>query len=315
MNSAPIDTHICIVSSQPIPNIIAALDPACDARNIVLLATRQMCAQAGNLRAVFERHGLMLEIREIPGHEDLDALQKHLLDVLAVHPGTALNATGGTKPMSLTAFEVFRQAERPVFYVERDNTLLWLSPKPYPPRRIPGVLDIDDYFAAFGKEIAASQRAPLDSDGGLKALGRPSQLPRSGKGEFGPKFESLVFRAMRAAINDVDAQGICDIRWAVRIKGNPGDEFDVVVCLDNRLYLVEAKNTSKTDSLNNFLHKIDNLRKSHGLTARAALVTTANINAQGGYSRRARDNRILLIGKNQLSQLTRHFSKWLLDAD
>lgn len=301
-------TQICLVSDQPLPNLLPALSPALACRRAVLLATPQMTSRADSLADALARHGIEV-IRTTTQSENLEVFRRQVTELASTYPDAMLNATGGLKTMSIMAFDVFRSASRPVFYVERDNRLIWLSPSDRPASQLPGVLGLQDYFAAFGQVISAAERHPLDGDGGMGMLARPSALPPPGPGRAGQQFESLVFRAMRTALDEVGSKPT-EVAWGVKVSGTSTDEFDVVAVRDNVLYLIECKHAGGA-GLNGFLNKLENLRRQRGITARAALVTTASVPTNGGHAQRASDNGILLLSRRDLPKLVERLVAWL----
>jgi hypothetical protein len=68
----------------------------------------------------------------------------------------ALNATGGTKPMSIAAYEAFRAYELPIFYVhpERDR-VIWLSPSERPAVDLENRVSLEPFLAAHGARVTA----------------------------------------------------------------------------------------------------------------------------------------------------------------
>lgn len=62
--------------------------------------------------------------------------------------------------MSILAYDVWREANRPVFYVERDNRVLWLNPVERAQTRVRGGLGLEDYFAAFGQQLVHWRNQP-----------------------------------------------------------------------------------------------------------------------------------------------------------
>lgn len=317
MANEAMDVQIGLVSDQPVPNLIAALDPALTTRHVVLLATERMRSKAELLQAALLRRQRTVQVVDVADHRDLPAFRAVLQAVLREHGQAALNATGGTKLLALAAYEVFYAAGRPVFYVDTDNTLFWLHPQ-QAARRVPGVLDIETYFALFGERVQTSRREPLPDDGGLESLERlnkPSS-PRDPAAvlKHSQRFESLVFRAMHKALATLGPDaGVHDLRWGVKTLGAPGDEYDVVLCRDNRLYLVETKLIKNAGALNSFLHKLDNLRSSHGLTAQGALVVSARLASSGGYAQRAAQRNLLLVRRDELSPsvLAPKLARWI----
>jgi hypothetical protein len=75
-----------------------------------------------------------------------------VLDIIASYPDgdIALNATGGTKLMSIAAYEAFRSCDLPVFYVHPEHDrLIWLTPK-LPEVDLADRIKLKDYLMAYG---------------------------------------------------------------------------------------------------------------------------------------------------------------------
>ncbi len=105
--------QVCIVSDQLLPNLILALQAPRPQRVYALSSTR-MRAGAERLRDLLEAEGVGCEIvADLPeGIGDFDRWARVLAQTLRrVHPGVGvvLNATGGTKLMSLALVDAFRR--------------------------------------------------------------------------------------------------------------------------------------------------------------------------------------------------------------
>ncbi len=310
----PFDTHVCIVSGEPLPNFLPAISAEIGREKVVLLVSPSMNDKADALESALKRKSRSVIRYPIDDKSNLPLFRSQIQQVLADHPSSALNATGGLKTMSIIAYEVFRSADRPVFYSERDNRIIWLNPVDAEQLRLPGILGIDDYFSAFGQTFKHIHRKPLADDGGDTMLKNLHALPKAKEGDHdrvGEKFESLVFRAASKALAALPASGTQEIAWGVKTIGEIEDEFDVVIVRNNTLSLVECKNSSSTAGFNDFLNKLDNLRRKRGITARAALITTAHIAKDGGNAKRAADNRITLLDDSDLPALTDKLKLWL----
>ncbi len=112
------DTHVCLVSAQATPNLIAAIDAQWRPRRVVLVTSTEMNDHANHLERVLKRRGLAVERLPIADAYDYFGLYDtffHFLD--APKDAVALNVTGGTKIMAMAAQEAFRDAKAPVFYV------------------------------------------------------------------------------------------------------------------------------------------------------------------------------------------------------
>jgi hypothetical protein len=126
------EVHLVLVSRQATPNITPALDPAFRPREVVLLVSPDMIRQADALAEVLTIYGLKISRWPIEDAWDIEHVRDRVLDFLVGREGEtiALNATGGTKPMSIAAYEAFRALGQPIFYVhpEKDR-VVWLYPQ------------------------------------------------------------------------------------------------------------------------------------------------------------------------------------------
>lgn len=106
-----------------------------------------------------------------------------------------------------------------------------------------------------------------------------------------------------------------EIAWAAKTAGQEGDELDVVAVRDNVLFILECKNKAAVSGeFNAFLNKLDTLRRKRGITARAALITTANVRDDVGHAKRAHELGILLRGRDHLAQLDTELIRWFKGA-
>ncbi len=169
-------THLLLVSSQPTPNLTPALDPAVRPERVILLVSPDMTQRADWLQTVLARRGIRVERWPIDDAWDVEHIQFRVLELLEaeralVDTGAdsgddrdndndndngiiALNATGGTKPMAIAAFDAFRAYELPIFYVhpERDR-LIWMHPSGQPNLDLANRVRLDDFLAAHGTRL------------------------------------------------------------------------------------------------------------------------------------------------------------------
>ncbi|MCB1975650.1 MAG: DUF1887 family protein [Nitrosomonas sp.] len=149
-----LNTHLILVSAQPIPNITPMLDDAVKPKKVIMLVSPDMQERARALENIFKPRGIGVESRAIADPWDAEQVSDTVLDILCHYPDgdIALNATGGTKLMSIAACEAFRSANAPVYYVHpRHDRLLWLSPK-LPPHELADRLRLKDYLMAYGAD-------------------------------------------------------------------------------------------------------------------------------------------------------------------
>lgn len=112
------EVHVGIVSAEPLGNLIPALIDR-PTRFVALASdTARRSGQHERLRAALESEGIACEVLPLP--EDGPGLRTRATELAAAFSegGAALNATGGTKPMSLALTDAFRRRGRPVFYCD-----------------------------------------------------------------------------------------------------------------------------------------------------------------------------------------------------
>jgi hypothetical protein len=151
------DTHVILVSGQPTPNITPALDPDTKPSEVVMLVSPDMSRRADWLANVLRPAGVRVRHWELADAYDVEAIRHRVLELLIEFGGEsiALNATGGTKPMAIAAYEEFRQAGRPIFYVhpERDR-LIWMHPSGWTARDLANRVRLDAFLQAHGAGLA-----------------------------------------------------------------------------------------------------------------------------------------------------------------
>jgi len=157
-------THVYLVSDQATPNLTPALDPDIRPERAVLAVTPQAEHQARWLTTVLERHGVHCERLSLDDAYDLDSLRQSFRSYLqrCTEP-VAVNVSGGSKPMSIAAFEVFAHADQGVFYVNpRTDTLDWLHPTGIPAQAIADRVGLEDFLEAHGASVhhLSRQAAP-----------------------------------------------------------------------------------------------------------------------------------------------------------
>lgn len=163
-----IHTHLCLVSAQATPNLTPVLDPAVAPRRVLLLVSPDMGDRARWLEAVLKSRGIKVRRWSIADPWDVEQVQTRVLELLEAEPeavaehAIALNATGGTKPMSIAAYEAFRAYELPIFYVhpERDR-LIWMSPAGEAAVNLANRLHLEHFLLAHGARVERSESSRI----------------------------------------------------------------------------------------------------------------------------------------------------------
>lgn len=212
------ETHLCLVSAQATPNLTPLLDPATAPRRVILLVSPDMAARAQWLEAVLGPRGISVQRWSIDDPYDVELVQTRVLELLeqerasVVAANIALNATGGTKPMSIATYEAFRAYDLPIFYVhpERDR-LIWMHPAGAPAVDLENRLRLEPFLLAHGARVVRCSREGIpDALRSLthwlvtkvgaygKALGRLNYLANEAEGRLiSPEMESSHLRDQR----------------------------------------------------------------------------------------------------------------------
>lgn len=163
--------HLVLVSAQGVPNITPLLDPEFRPQEVVMLVSPDMQKRAEWLRTVIQPTGVKVSSWSIASAWDIYHVQDRVLDLLTEreHEDIALNATGGTKPMSIAAYEVFRSQDKPVFYVHPEqDKVIWLSPANWSQHELADRIKLEAFLGAYGAQCESLERTPINS--GHRAL-------------------------------------------------------------------------------------------------------------------------------------------------
>lgn len=160
MQEKKLDTHINLISGQPLPNLLPAIDPGLCPRRIIQVVSPDMRQRAEWLHDLLTPRGIRIEQWPVDDPWDIEHLQTRLLELLEREAGEidrqriGLNVTGGTKPMSIAAYEACRAYDLPIFYIhpEKDR-LIWLHPSDWPAHDLADRIRIEDFLRAHGIHV------------------------------------------------------------------------------------------------------------------------------------------------------------------
>jgi hypothetical protein len=158
--SALPEVHVCLVSAQATPNITPALDPEFRPGEVVLVVSPDMRQQAGWLAEVLSVAGVKVSEWPVADPWDIEHVTNRIWALLEAREGDdlALNATGGTKPMSIAAYQAFREMERPVFYVHPElDRVMWLYPSGRGSRDLADRVRLRAFFQAYGARLVGTR--------------------------------------------------------------------------------------------------------------------------------------------------------------
>ncbi|HHJ38412.1 MAG: hypothetical protein AXA67_13240 [Methylothermaceae bacteria B42] len=156
MKTLSIPHHVYLVSEDAAPNITPALDRTLRPTEVTLVVSPDMNQRALWLSRVLKQAaGVKVNTWQVDDAWDVEHLLERFMSLLEQTPSLpALNATGGTKPMSIAAFEAFRAYECPVFYVHPfTDELYWLHPQHLPSHQLEDRIKLRHFLMAYGAEI------------------------------------------------------------------------------------------------------------------------------------------------------------------
>jgi hypothetical protein len=171
----PESVQVLLVSDQPTPNLTPAIDPRTRPDEVVLVVSHGKTEQAGWLEDTLKPRGIRVSRWAIDDPWDIVQVRERMLALAVEYDGSelVLNATGGTKPMSIAAYEVFRDLGLPIFYVHPANDhLVWMYPWERSGFDLADRLKLPAFLQAHGAQI----------DGDIERSGIPAQLRELGEG-------------------------------------------------------------------------------------------------------------------------------------
>jgi hypothetical protein len=192
----PITTHLILVSAQPIPNLTPIFDDTLRPKKVVMLVSADMQERSQALENIFKPRGISVERCLIKDPWDADGIREQIEDLLLTqYPdgGIALNATGGTKLMSIAAYQAFSSCQLPVFYVHPEHDrLIWLAPK-QPDVDLSDRLKLEDYLMAYGSPVDT-----LDRTGVKEPLRQLTQQLLTDYDRYAGELGTLNYLALKA---------------------------------------------------------------------------------------------------------------------
>ena len=156
------NTHVCLVSHEATPNITPILDPDVKPKKVILIVSPSMKQAAKYLTQVLKKDGrVKVEEWLIDDAWDIEHIRTRIMELLETlgDETVALNATGGTKPMSIAAFDVFCAYDKTVFYVHPlQDRLFWLYPTGKKSMDLANKAKLQHLLNASGAEIESRGR-------------------------------------------------------------------------------------------------------------------------------------------------------------
>lgn len=224
---------ICFISQQLLPNYIPVNEGTTrpEALHAIFTPKDQMMRERWRLLKEVLAHkfaGLGLHDIDVASAYDARDIKQKCERLLQDHPNDewSLNMTGGTKLMSSPAVEVFRQEQRPIYYVETPRNLtLQISPDwTVTEHPFTGSIDLHTYFELYERKVTVGE-------------------PKSGQ-------EGDVYRRLRKLDWDV-SPSVClfdksPSGASPKAKGSHMAEYDAIAIRFYQLFAFECKRLTVT---------------------------------------------------------------------
>jgi len=162
-------TIICLVSKQAMANIIPVLELSPD--KVILLRTYNESSTAENIYKLLSSRSIDVHIHEnfIDPYDYLK-IKEECENIINSNSDLELilNATGGTKIMSIAAIEIFRKYEKTIIYNEMENSEIRFLYPDLPSKKFQKSISVRDYLLAHGyvilEDLKNSGRAEAKSE-------------------------------------------------------------------------------------------------------------------------------------------------------
>lgn len=127
--------HICLLYNTATANVAPALDPQLAPQEVVLVYAATQNQKAEDLEAVLKIAGIKTSHWVLQDAWNIEHIRDRMLELLIEREGEdiALNASGGTRPMSMVAYEIFTEFSKPIFYVHpHTDDVMWMHKRDLP---------------------------------------------------------------------------------------------------------------------------------------------------------------------------------------
>jgi hypothetical protein len=318
--------HLCLVSNQPVPSLTPLIDPKLGLTHATLIVAPDRVMHAQWLQTALAHHGIKTCLSLLRDGYSLSNLRNDFTSIAAHYPaGATVNLTGGTKLMTLAAWEAFSRPQDRLYYVHIGHDRIdWLHPIGQPSHLIADRVKLDVYLIAHGLELLGTgpQRQALtlvhyqDLHKRALKLHHMKGPSRTIAALGGGWLEELVFEEIRrlaeqdSKIHDVARQ--FRINYGEHYQRRLISELDVACLRDNTLYLIECKTGQAGVGPNATaaLFKLAELSETlGGIRGRGLFVSTEAVSAD--LHQRARQLGLSIIDRPCLNDLPGHLKRAL----
>lgn len=148
--------HICLVYNTATANITPALDPQLAPKEVILVYATEQTQRAEDLETVLKTAGIQVSRWPLQDAWDIEQIRDRMLELLIEREADdiALNASGGTRPMSMVAYEIFTEFSKPIFYVHpHTDDVIWMHKRGLPTINCADRIKLPAFLHAHGAPV------------------------------------------------------------------------------------------------------------------------------------------------------------------
>ena len=330
--------HVCMSANQPLPNLTPLAGGHLQVSGISIITPPER-----KRHALWLHRALQMIAPQCPVHivdittaYDLSEALATLQRVAEAHPsGCTVNISGGSKLLTLAAWQTFRRANDRIFYVNpQDDAILWLHPHAgcEPVRDL---LTLPPWLAAHGlqplaeappqrpdrtalKPAADAASARINRIASAYARNETDKARYLSRGEGHWLEDYLVYHLAGVFLRQPDKRArLQDISGPFKVcmidQPSVINELDGVALYDNRLTLFEAKTGTYAEHSGavDAVYKLSRLRDRLGGWISQGVFVSARI-VSDDVKQRAAEYGVAVIDAPMLPQLRRHIEAVLL---
>jgi Card1-like endonuclease family protein len=170
----PFLIHFCLAFDPVIANITPILDTRFRPEEVILLVCPERQQQAKWLQDALESLRIKVSLCEFREPLDVAHIRNKIQVCLDSHPKKteiALNITGGTRLMSIAAYDVFKENNNPIFYIDpSSDQIIWVhNPQNFPQVDLKDKIQLPAFLLTHGVTLK-SDAGPTPISGNTRSV-------------------------------------------------------------------------------------------------------------------------------------------------
>ncbi len=148
--------HLGIIDADPVRLITSVLDDSVPVDKMIFIGTQCQEDQYHRLSSILQMHAIETDFHLIPDTIEMSVLRRtfhHFANDLSERPHTSIsfNASCGLRHRLLSAYEVFRSYQWPIYVIEPySDERCWLNVIDAPQTPVENHIKIGEYLTIFG---------------------------------------------------------------------------------------------------------------------------------------------------------------------